>query len=524
MKPDAAASQSTLLAIDNGTQSIRALLFDLQGQLIAKSKMDIEPYYSNCPGWAEQDADYLWLKLCEACHQLWQLTEVDRSTIKAVSITTQRATVINLDTNGNPLRPAIIWLDQRRLDKVAPLKGPWRYMIKAAGGEETLNYYRSQAECNWIAEQQPNIWNATHKYLLLSGYHTFKLIGQYADSTASQVGYLPFDFKHHRWCGKHDWRWRALAVKPNQLPQLYKPGTIMGPITAEAAQATGIPVGLPLVSAGSDKACEVIGSGALSPDIGNISYGTTATFNTTSPKYFEAIPMLPSYPAAIPNHYSTEVIVHRGYWMVNWFKNQFAQNEVAQADSRNIPVETLFESMLTSVPAGCLGLTLQPYWSPGLRIPGPEAKGAIIGFGDVHTRAHVYRAIIEGIAYALREGKERVEKRGGTPIKTLMVSGGGSQSDGVMQITADIFGMPSMRPHTYETSGLGAAINAAVGVGLYPSHKAAIKSMTRKGDEFRPNSANRKLYDALYKDVYQQMYERLSPLYSAIRRITGYPS
>lgn len=515
--------KDTILAIDNGTQSIRALLFDLQGQLLAKSKIEIEPYYSSQPGWAEQDPEYFWQKLCEACQQLWQMEGVDRNTVKAVALTTQRATVINVDRQGKPLRPAMIWLDQRQLDKVKPLKGPWRYLIKAAGGEDTLNYYRSQAECNWIAEHQPNIWKATYKYLLLSGYHTFKLTDQYADSTAAQVGYLPFDFKHHRWSASHDWRWQAMPLKPDQLPKLYHPGTVIGSITAAAAQQTGIPQGLPLVSAGSDKACEVIGSGGGSPDVGSISYGTTATFNTTSPRYFEAIPMLPAYPAAIPRHYSTEVIVHRGYWMVNWFKREFAQQEVADAQRLNVAVESLFEDLLNSVPAGSLGLTLQPYWSPGLRIPGPDAKGAIIGFGDVHTRAHLYRAIIEGIAYALREGKERVEEKGRKPIKTLMVSGGGSQSDGVMQITADIFGMPAQRPHLYETSGLGAAINGAVGVGLYSSHAEAIEQMTHRGEIFTPGT-HQPLYDALYKEVYTKIYERLNPLYGAIRRITGYPA
>jgi len=515
--------QESLLAIDNGTQSIRALLFDLQGQLIAISKVDIEPYYSTQPGWAEQSAEYFWEKLCEACQQLWQQDGVDRRKIKAASITTQRATMINLDREGNPLRPAMIWLDQRKVNTVPPLKGPWRYLIKAAGGADTLNYYRTQAECNWIESYQPNIWRATHKYLLLSGYHTYKLTGAYADSTASQVGYLPFDFKHHRWCRKHDWRWKALAIEPKHLPKLYPPGGKLGTITADASAATGIPEGLPLIASGSDKACEVIGSGGLNPQVGSISYGTTATFNTTSPRYFEAVSMLPPYPAAIPKQYSTEVIVHRGYWMVNWFKREFAHQEVTEAKQQNIPVETLFETMLNTVPPGCLGLTLQPYWSPGLRIPGPEAKGAIIGFGDVHTRAHIYRAIIEGIAYALREGKERVEDKSGTEIKTLMVSGGGAKSDAAMQITADIFGMPAIRPHTTETSGLGAAINAAVGSNLFSSHKEAIQAMTHKGTVFNPNPSNHKLYDALYNEVYKQIYDNLSPLYGAIRRITGYP-
>ena len=170
-----------------------------------------------------------------------------------------------------------------------------------------------------------------------------------------------------------------------------------------------------------------------------------------------------------------------------------------------------------------MGLVLQPYWTPGIKLPGPEAKGAVIGFGDVHTRAHLYRSMIEGLAYGLREGKERLERRTGTPITELRVSGGGSQSDAVMQLSADVFGLPSIRPHVYETSGLGAAIDAAVGLKLHPDFDTAVREMTRVGRVFDPNSETHALYDALYRRVYLKLYERLKPLYKEIREITGYP-
>jgi sugar (pentulose or hexulose) kinase len=167
---------------------------------------------------------------------------------------------------------------------------------------------------------------------------------------------------------------------------------------------------------------------------------------------------------------------------------------------------------------------LQPFWSPGLKVPGPEAKGAIIGFGDVHTRAHLYRAILEGLAYALREGKERTERRSHVPITELRVAGGGSQSNVVLQVTADVFGLPASRPHTYESSGLGAAIDAAVGLGLHPDFDTAVREMTRLKDTFEPDARNREIYDALYERVYKKMYSRLQSLYEEIREITGYPT
>lgn len=517
------ATKSYLLAIDNGTQSVRALVFDLDGELIAKTKVDIEPYYSEHPGWAEQNLDYLWENLCKACQQLWDIIEFPKEQIKAVSITTQRATVVNVDDKGAPLRPAIIWLDQRRSEGLSPMGGPWQLIFKALGEKDTLDYFRSQAECNWISVNEPDIWKKTHKYLLLSGYYNYKFTGKFVDSVASQVGFLPFDFKRFDWCKPHDWKWRALPVKRHMLPDLIDPGKSMGKVTPQTALETGIPEGLPVISSGADKACEVMASGCLTPNIGSLSYGTTATYNATNKKYVEAIQFIPPYPATIPHHYNTEVIIQRGYWMVNWFKREFGLREQRIAAEKGIEPEILFDELLKEVPPGSMGLMLQPFWSPGVRVPGPEAKGAMIGFGDVHTRAHIYRAIIEGLAYALREGKERVEKRSGVKIDQLRVSGGGSQSDEAMQITADIFGLPAERPHTFETSGLGAAICAAVGVGLYPDHATAIKHMTHKGEVFFPIKENVEIYNKLYHHVYQKMYDSLSPLYKSIRRITGYP-
>jgi sugar (pentulose or hexulose) kinase len=144
-----------------------------------------------------------------------------------------------------------------------------------------------------------------------------------------------------------------------------------------------------------------------------------------------------------------------------------------------------------------------------------------MGFSEEHTRAHLYRAMIEGLTYALREGKELLEKRSGKRIKRLVVSGGGSQSDQVMQITADIFGMTVFRPHTFETSSLGAAIACAVGLGVYPDFNAAVDNMTHDGDSFEPIEANKALYNDLYRKVYKKMYGQLKPSYEAIRTITG---
>ena len=518
------AETPLLLAIDNGTQSLKALLFDGDGDLKAREQVVFKPYFSLHPGWAEQDPDLFWRALCEACRRLFTARRIDPSRILGVALTTQRGTVINLDHHGVPLRPAILWLDQRRSNNLPFLGGPWGLIFRISGLADTIRYFQSEAEINWIRCHQPEIWAATDKFTLLSGYLNYRLTGEFVDSVGNQVGYIPFDYRRKRWARSWSWKWRCVPVDPEQLPRLIPPGEILGRVSRQAAKETGLPSGLPVVAAAADKACEVLGAGGLDPSVGCLSYGTTATINVTHHRYVEPIPLLPAYPSAIPGRYAIEVQVFRGFWMVNWFKEEFGFPELQAAAGSGQSAEALFDQLSRRIPPGSMGLMLQPFWTPGIRSPGPEAKGAIVGFGDVHSRAHIYRSILEGLAYAMREGKERIERRTGMPISHLRVSGGGSQSDLAMQITSDVFGIPAMRPHVYETSGLGAAIVASVAMGVHADFAQAVAAMTRIGDCFDPNPVHHRLYDRLYRQVYRRMYRRLRPLYATIRKITGYPA
>ncbi len=522
-------NEDLILTIDNGTQSIRALLFDLQGNLVAKSQLALEAYFSVKPGWAEQHPDYFWQQFAEVCQQLWQQPIVIEQRMKqrivAMTVTTQRGTVINLDKEGKPLRPAILWLDQRLAEIEEEYKSVmpwyWKILFSLVGQTQTVNYFRRKAQANWFSQNQAKLWYNTDKFLLLSGYLTYKLTNNFKDSIGCQVGYLPFSYKKQQWASKFDWKWHALHIKPSMLPELVAPGELLGELTAEAADAIGLETGLAVIASASDKACEVLGSGCVEPTTASISYGTTATINTNNEKYIEPQSFVPPFPSAIPKQYNSEVMIYRGFWMVKWFKREFGQHELLQAVEQGIRPEILLDELVKNVPAGSMGLMLQPYWSPGLKTL--DAKGAMIGFGDVHTKAHVYRAILEGLAYGLKDGKQSIEKRQKKKITQLMVSGGGSQSDVAMQLTADVFNLPVHRPHTFETSGLGAAISVAVGLGYFNDHSEAVKSMTRTIKTFTPEPKHVDLYKQLFEKVYLKMYRQLKPLYKNIKKITGYP-
>ncbi len=513
-----------LLAIDVGTQSTRALAFDAAGNLVDYAQI-VYPmaYISPQPGWAEQAPEAYWEWVAAAARQLWRQGKVSAAAVAAMALTTQRGTVVCLDEAGKPLRPAIVWLDQRRAGRLPPLGPFWATLFKLAGLERTLRQLQAEAEINWLREQEPQLWARTKHFLLLSGYLHFKLTGLYVDSIGNQVGYIPFDVRRQTWAPLRHWKSRALPVERKLLPRLVPSGATLGALSAEAAAQMGLRPGLPVIGAASDKACEVLGSGCLELHQGCVGYGTTATLITNSHRYIEPVALVPPYPSAEPGAYNLEMQTYRGFWMVSWFKEQFAQEEMRLAGEQGVTAEELLELQAAKVPAGSHGLVLQPFWSPGVRYPGPEAKGAIIGFGGIHTKYHVYRAILEGLAYAIRDGKERIEKRSGVPVLEIYVSGGGSRSALVMQITADVLGLPAVKASTEQTSGLGAAILAATGIGWYPDVQTAVRSMTHSGAVFEPDPKSVGLYDQLYRQVYLNMYPKLRPLYRAVQRISGYP-
>ncbi|WP_205727895.1 FGGY-family carbohydrate kinase [Flammeovirga pectinis] len=511
-----------ILSIDAGTQSIRASIIDKKGTICALVKTPVTPYFSKKAGWAEQNPTYYWEVFCATTKQLLKENLTLKKQLIGVTVTTQRGSVINVDKEGKPLRPAILWLDQRKA-KMEAFPNWWlSTAMKGIGIYSIVEHAITECEANWIRQNEVDIWNKTHKFLFLSGYFHYKLTNRFIETKGNMVGYVPFDHKTGDWATKSDFKSKMFPIEESKLPELIGVGEVIGNITEKAANETDIPVHLPVISAASDKACELLGTGTYTSKVGCLSFGTTATFSTNIKKYKEVIPYFPPYTSAIKGCFNTEIMVYRGYWMVSWFKKEFGSREVLQAEELGIATESIFDEMIKDIPAGAMGLTLQPFWSPGIKSPGKEAKGSIIGFGDVHTKAHIYKAILEGIGYALRNGAEQTQQKTGEKITELRVSGGGSQSDEAMQLTANIFNLPTHRPHTFETSALGAAMLGFIGLGLH-TYESAIKEMTHIKKTFYPNKKEAIVYNQLYKEVYQQMYPRLKPIYEKIQKITGYP-
>lgn len=512
-------SEPLILTIDFGTQSVRAGLFNKKGETVALEKVKYDPpYFSNKPGYAEQDPDYYFESLCEATKKLVAEHGDKIKDVLGITMAFFRDSVVCLDKDNKVLRPMILWLDERRAEGKQKLPVLHRFLFKAIGMKPTIDLNLKRSMAMWIKENQPEIWEKTDKFMMISTYITMKLIGKYVDSPCCQAGHLPINFKKGDWYNKPDkhLKGQIFGVDRKRLCDLVPVGEVMGEISEEASKYTGLPAGLKIFAGGSDKSAETLGLGVIDDKTAAISYGTACTVEIPIKKYKDAEPFLPSYPAIVKGYYNLDVQVYRGYWMLNWFAKEFGSANIEKILNEKDTIERLNEEMMNINP-GSDGLVLQPYWGPGLRRP--LAKGAIIGFSDTHTRAHVYRAIIEGIAYCLKEGLELFEKkRLHHKIEKIRVSGGGSQSDAICQITADIFGLPVSKIQTYECSSLGCAIAGFMAAGEFKTVEEASKAMVHQSVEFKPNPENVKRYKYLFENVYMPMYPSLRNIYANIKK------
>ena len=509
--------ESYALTIDFGTQSVRAIIFNKKGDVLAMEKHVYNPaYFSTKPGYCEQHADYYYEKMCLVTNALVDKNPELIKNITTSAITCFRDTAVCLDENKRPIRPCILWCDQRMAKCEKPMPFFRNLLFKVAGMSYTAEMNRQRTMYNWLLENEPETISKTKHYVSLSTYLIYKLTGELKDVVGNYTGHYPLNMKTGKWFKPYNLKYPIFPIPETILPTLVKAGELIGHTTESCSLETGLPEGLKLYANGSDKGSETIGTGCIYKDMASISYGTASSIEVTNRKYIEPETFLPAYPACIPGFYNMEVQIYRGYWMLTWFVKEFAEGEAKEAAIQKMAAEEVLNKHLMEIPPGSQGLVLQPYWGPGLSRP--EAKGAIVGFSDYHTKIHIYRAIIEGIAYGLREGLEGIERRQHKKIKQIMVSGGGSQSDAICQITADIFGVPVSRVQTYETASLGTAILAFVADGQFSSYEEAVEEMVHKTTTFYPNKEAHEQYDYLYNKVYEKMYPRLRGIYKSVRK------
>lgn len=502
------------LVIDVGTQSLRASVVSSSGQILVFSRQKYEvPYFSPEKGFAEQRVDFYLEEIIKATNDIDKRHPEYLKSVKGMVVDVFRDSSIILDEEKKPLRNAVLWLDQRitRIPGLKNLKWYEKILFRTIGMLDTVKYNAERTVSYWLMEHEPENWKKMKYFCPLGAYFNYRITGNLAVSTADCIGHYPIDFKSGKWLPSWHPKQSVFSIPVESLPPLVPVGQIIGKVSQEFSQLSKIPADLPVYASGSDKACETLGNGCIDKYSASISLGTACTIEVVSNKYSEPEKFLPSYQTPYPGGYDLEVQVYSGLWMIKWFVDNFGAEDKKEAKEQGISVEEVLNRKIRDIPVGCDGLVLQPYWQPGLKRP--NGKGGIIGFSSVHGKYHIYRAIYEGIAFALREGMDEIVKKTHVMPSKLVISGGGSNSQELCHIIADVFGIPCTISNEVESSTIGGAMSGFVNSGVFSSPVAARKAMVTQGKVIRPNEVNHKIYNQLYKKVYLKMYPGLAKAY-----------
>jgi sugar (pentulose or hexulose) kinase len=487
-----AMAKDVIMSIDSGTQSCRAFVWDKRGNVLSEGKAE---HTINTPrlGWFEQDANTWWPAACSAIRQA--LEKTDPGKITSLCISHQRETFVPVDRDCKPLYPALPHLDMRCEEQV-------QRVVDELGGEEVQritgrypSYVCSLYKILWIIENEPHIANRVYKYMDVQGFLLRHLIGEWVTPDISADPLSLIDIRTRSWSIE---LLNALNLKRDQFLDLCAPGEIVGRVTTSASRETGLPEGLPIVAGAGDGICAALGTRTIIPERIFYYIGTWTVLGGFSDTYV-VDRAFRTLLGVNPGTYHLESNVAGGY-IVSWFLEKLSKENLSEKD---------WEKIIFEIPPGSEGLMTIPYWVGALSPYWDNcSRGATIGWSGIHTPAHMYRSILEGVALEHRMLLEAMAAAVGRTYKRVTFVGGGAKSPLWGQITSDVFGLPIDGTSTVESSGLGAAIIGAACMGMYPSLRDAAENMTSLEERYRPDQRNTPVYNRLF-EVYKGLFPHL---------------
>ncbi len=482
-------SDKFFIGVDVGTQSSKVAIFNQKGKLICEATEHFGPLSYPKPGYVEHPDDELWDTLKIACQEVmnkFTSKGLNSSDILSMGICIVRSCRALLKKDGTLANPIINWMDTR-------LASPYQHDI------DDVAYICST-----------------------TGYITHRLTGEFKDTSAYYDMYTqwPLDQNTFNW-STDDEVIKKYNIPREMLFELVQPAEILGYVTDNAANKTGLPKGLPVVATANDKAVEGLGSGIYgnSKDI-LISLGTYITSMMAGSEQQGAKDGFWTNLASVPNEYIYESAgIRRGMWTVSWFKEQFGETIAKEAAGVGVSIEDYLSMEAKDIAAGSDGLlTIHEWLAPWDK---PYRRGSIIGFDSRHTRSHMWRSLLEGIAFTMKAKTDLMCKELGFQPDRIIISGGGSNSSLIMQIFADVYGVVTCRNQINSAASLGAAIDAAIAVKQYSSFDEAIANMVHVRDEFQPNMSNTGIYQRILSEAYVNANDYIDGLLKRIHNITN---
>jgi xylulokinase len=498
------------LGIDAGTTSMKAAVFNAEGQMLSVARQE---YQLETPGASlvELDPEVYWKSCCEVVRQVLQGSRVPPAEVDSLCISSQGETFIPVDGSGRPTRKAIVWLDNRatrQAEEIAANIGVER-VYRATGLPEVAPTWPA-CKILWLRQQEPDIFARSARFLLLEDYLLFRLTGQYVTEHGLQTSSMFVDINTSQW-------WPEMldyvGITADRLGRLVKPGTGIGTLSKDGAEAVGLTTRTLAVTGSMDQSIGAVGSGNIAAGLVTESTGgALGIVSTVDQPVLDPKGKLPCSFHARKDYFTLLPWGQTAGMALRWFRDQFYAIENGVANSAGLDGYDLMTAAAANVAAGSEGLVVLPHLE-GAACPEFNRNARAVFFGATlrHTKAHFSRAILESVAYMLRKNLEIVEQVGG-PMREIRSTGGGARSPLWLQIKADVLQKPVTTVDVEEAALLGAAMLGSVASGCFPGLEEASAAMVRVGSRLEPNPANAAAYEEGYR-TYIELYDRLEPMF-----------
>ncbi|HSR70298.1 MAG TPA: xylulokinase [Acidobacteriota bacterium] len=491
---------SLALGIDVSTTATKALLLSEKGEVVSVASSSYE-LSTPRPLWAEQDPRLWWEAACQAVKRALQEAGAAADSVCGVGLTGQMHGLVLLDESGEVLRPAILWNDQRasaQCDEIRRRLG-LRKLVEITGNDAFPGF--TLPKLMWVRRHEPEIYSRLRRVLLPKDYLRYKLTGGFATDKAGAGGTLMLDLRSRDWSPE---LLQAFDVPSSWLPPTHEGTEVTGEISASGSRFTGLAVGTPVVGGGGDQAAGAVGTGACKPGVVSLTLGTSGVvFASSERPLTDDKGALHAFPHALPGTWHVMGVMLSAAGSLRWHRDVAA----AGMDFAELVQEA------ADIAPGCDGLLFLPYLS-GERTPhaDPKARGAFLGLTLSHQRAHMTRAVLEGVAFALADNLALMQRVGISGVRQIRLAGGGAQSPVWRQILADVLDTELVAVEAPEGAALGAAMLAGIATGLWPDIEQATQAAVNLGQPIRPRPDSAEAYRPHY-DRFREAYRSLRPLF-----------
>lgn len=496
-----------VIGVDTSTTACKAIAWDRNGRAVAEGRAPLTEIRPR-PLFSEQAAEGWWEATCETLQDL--MRSVDADHIAGICITHQRESYAPVDDRNHALRNAILWDDgraQQQLDELGERFGHDELHRRTGRGPSLT---QALPKLLWLVEHEPETAEQAYRFMDVHGFLVQRFTGEWTTSLGSADSFGLTDVERDVWAEDLI---RGIGLHAEQFCDTVAPGTIIGEVGDEAAQATGLPAGIPVVAGLGDGQAACLGAGVTSLDRAYLNLGTAVTGGPVSDTYVADASCRTMY-AGAPGTFLLEECLRGGMATMTWFMRNFGDTFEVEADFDR------YEEAAAAVGIGAGGLVLVPYFN-GVMSPHWDgaASGMVVGWNTGHTRAHLFRAIEEGISFEFRLAMNGIEAATGQEIGEYVILGGGSNSDLWCQIMADVLGTTVVRAHTVEATTLGAGVLGAYGVGWYASVEEAAAALTDVAERFEPDDRAAARYDTIFDDVYRALFPAVQPQLQRLAQI-----